>query len=133
MTLSQEQQVLYREIRGRLRHLPDGHDKDEHLVIIAYEMGLEAGKANPSEETRKEIRKEVLLEFLDLLERKKNSLSGVNMNDIQAIAIGWLDIELTDLWQLVDIPDLPPEFLGNVMKHQMWAEEARKEKDNASD
>lgn len=86
-----------------------------------------------SEETRKAIRKETMLEFLELLDRKRTSLSQANMNDIQAIAIGWMDLELTDLWDKEYISELRPEFLGLVMKHQIWAEEARKEKEHASD
>lgn len=86
-----------------------------------------------SEETRKAIRKETMLEFLELLDRKRTSLSQANMNDLQAIAIGWMGLELTDLWDKEYISELRPEFLGLVMKHQIWAEEARKEKEHASD
>lgn len=127
-TLVDKTEMLNRIIQ-QFDHLPDGPDKTYHMILSAYQEGLD----KVEEETRKAIRKETLLEFLELMDRKRTSLSQANMNDLQAIAIGWMGLELTDIWEKEYIMELRPEFLGLVMKHQMWAEEARKEKENASD
>ena len=124
---------IIKKIRRRFNHHPDGPDKTDYMIIGAYSYGREIGEKDPSEETRKAIRKEVLIELISLLDQKRTSLSEANRHDITAIAIGWLDVDILDLWDLNEIASLPAEFLGLVMKHQLWAEEARKEKENASD
>lgn len=122
-----EDKKIVRSVQMAYQGLPDGNDKTMYMIRAAYSRGVHHGERNPTEAVQKDIRKNILLKLFDYLSRKRNSLSQVNHNDIQAIAIGWLDsIDLIDIYESQkDIAELSPEFLGLVMKHKMWADEVR--------